>query len=110
MGLWITGAHRRPAFGLTAALCLCASVVQAQEPLAVIKITPNASGFPKSLKAKVEAAFGEHIERDSRHRRGRWLAGWDLHQSRANANPFGLSRKAPEDRYGVLSPSFAYPD
>lgn len=56
MGLWITGAHRRPAFGLTAALCLCASVVQAQEPLAVIKIAPNASGFPKSLKAKVEAA------------------------------------------------------
>jgi translocation and assembly module TamA len=41
---------------MTVVLSLCASVVRAQEPLAVIKIAPNASDFPKSLKAKVEAA------------------------------------------------------
>ncbi|MEY4256143.1 MAG: hypothetical protein RLZZ141_1370 [Pseudomonadota bacterium] len=56
MGLWITGARRRSAVGLTAVLCLCATGVQAQEPLAAIKSAPNAAGFPKSLRAKVEAA------------------------------------------------------
>jgi len=56
MGFWIMGARRRSAVGMTVVLSLCASVVQAQEPLAVIKIAPNASGFPKGLKAKVDAA------------------------------------------------------
>jgi translocation and assembly module TamA len=41
---------------LTVVLSLCASVVHAQEPLALVKIAPNAAGFPKSLKAKIDAA------------------------------------------------------
>lgn len=44
------------AVGLTVVLSLCAWVVHAQEPLALIKIAPNVAGFPKSLKAKVDAA------------------------------------------------------
>ena len=56
MGLRIIGARRSGSVGLTAVLCLAASVVQAQEPLAQIKTAPNAAGFPKSLRAKVESA------------------------------------------------------
>ena len=56
MGFWIRGVRRRSAVGLTAVVWLFASVVQAQEPLAVIKIAPNAATFPKSLKAKIDAA------------------------------------------------------
>ncbi len=56
MGFWIMGARCGSAVGLTVVLSLCASVVHAQEPLALIKIAPNAAGFPKSLKAKIDAA------------------------------------------------------
>ncbi len=56
MGFWITGSRCGSAVGLTVVLSLCASVVRAQEPLALVKIAPNAAGFPKSLKAKVDAA------------------------------------------------------
>ena len=56
MGFWITGSRCGSAVGLTVVLSLCASVVHAQEPLALVKIAPNAAGFPKSLKAKIDAA------------------------------------------------------
>lgn len=56
MGFWITGARFGSAVGMTVVLSLCASVVYAQEPLAVVKVAPNAESFPKSLKAKVDAA------------------------------------------------------
>ncbi|MEY4249823.1 MAG: hypothetical protein RJA87_1456 [Pseudomonadota bacterium] len=56
MGFWITGSRCGSAVGLTVVLSLCASVVRAQEPLALVKIAPGAAGFPKSLKAKVDAA------------------------------------------------------
>jgi len=56
MGFWIMRARCVSAVGLTVVLSLCASVVHAQEPLALIKIAPNVAGFPKSLKAKVDAA------------------------------------------------------
>lgn len=57
MALWIISDRRELAVLLTLSVCAMTTGVQAQEPLAEIKLAPNAASFPKSLRTKLDAAI-----------------------------------------------------